>query len=115
MNQFGNFGGGVARGGRLGQAGAGATTMVMPFFDWNGPFNAQQAQGVKGAVAYYPARMSDHDMKKGDMKHGKKGAEKRGGNTFWPLQGPTRAETHPAPYGFMGPLPYNLRGAKAGR
>lgn len=106
MSQFGNFGGGVGRGGRLGQA-AGTMTSTMPFFDWNGPFTAQQARGIKGAVAYYPAKMSDHDKKAGK--------EKRGGNTFWPLQGPMRAEVHHPPYGYMGPLPYNLRGAKAGR
>ncbi len=108
MSIFGNFGGGVGRGGRLGQAGS--TTMVMPFFDWNGPFTAQQGRGFQGAVAYYPAKTSDQDKSKG-----KSGKKPHGVMSNWPLQGPTRAEMHAPPYGFMGPLPYNLRGAKAGR
>ena len=40
---FGNFGA------KLGQAGM--TTMINPFFDFNGPFTAQAVRNVTGMVA----------------------------------------------------------------
>lgn len=70
MSNFGNFGT------SLGQAG-GPTTMVNPFFDFNGPFTGQAVQGVKGMVSYYPASFH-HKKKHEDEKRGERGEREEG-------------------------------------
>lgn len=78
MSNFRNFGTG------LGQA-AGTTTMVNPFFAWNGPFTAEVVQGVQGMVAYYPANFRHKKIREG---------ERRG------MHGASRGFVH----GYVGPI-----------
>lgn len=52
MRNFGNFG--------MGQSGV--TTMLNPYFAWNGLFTAQRVRKVDSMVAYYPARMTRYGL-----------------------------------------------------